>query len=533
MSKSSLSSVVSKLVRASMGTAVSSTVTDEDLDRHVAELILKEAKQKAERYGQHGIRAYLKDGGMCVPAYLRCSRTYNTSCYRDSNAPKPNKRFLSSIIRSTDDHNKTILRAQALAAQEVRLERQEQERRERRARAEEATSAARSRHSRGADDIEWAHNWDRREGHNRRRRDESGSRDSQHDSNGRDRHSHRESRRRRIKRSRSDERQHRRENNQKSKRSRSRRRYALDSDEESESMHYDMDRRTSSYDSEDGERATKRRRARRDDEEDRHYEHHRRSHPPSDYRPSRSRHSSPESRAHKRRRRSPVPSERHIEDDASQTSVPNDEQPLPPAELREHQLRSLIKGKARMTQKSTSPSPGPPPQPPPPALAHNPKHSSRAASSSSRTLHSGRGSPRSPSASPPPLPSAHLPSKMDRYFEDSYDPRLDTAPLNAPQIPSTGLLNDAEFEGWDAMLEIIRQRREDKERKKHLEKLGAGKEKSKSKKSKKTMPADMDRWGIAGLDADNKVKTGTDLMEIEYSKKGAVREWDLGKEGFD
>jgi hypothetical protein len=59
MSTSSLSSVVSSLVRASMGTSVSNTVTDDDLDRHVAELILKEAKQKAERYGKDGIRAYL------------------------------------------------------------------------------------------------------------------------------------------------------------------------------------------------------------------------------------------------------------------------------------------------------------------------------------------------------------------------------------------------------------------------------------------------------------------------------------------
>lgn len=66
MPKSTLSSVVSNLVRASMGTAVPSTVTDEDLDRHVAELILKEAKQKAERYGQDGIRAYLPDPGMYV-----------------------------------------------------------------------------------------------------------------------------------------------------------------------------------------------------------------------------------------------------------------------------------------------------------------------------------------------------------------------------------------------------------------------------------------------------------------------------------
>jgi ethanolamine ammonia-lyase small subunit len=59
MGDTSLSSVVSGLVRAQMGTSVSSSITDEDLDRHVAELILKEAKKKAEQYGQQGISAYL------------------------------------------------------------------------------------------------------------------------------------------------------------------------------------------------------------------------------------------------------------------------------------------------------------------------------------------------------------------------------------------------------------------------------------------------------------------------------------------
>lgn len=58
-SSSSLSSVVSNLVRASMGTSVSPTVKDDDLDRHVAELIVREAKKKAERYSQQGIRAYI------------------------------------------------------------------------------------------------------------------------------------------------------------------------------------------------------------------------------------------------------------------------------------------------------------------------------------------------------------------------------------------------------------------------------------------------------------------------------------------
>jgi hypothetical protein len=59
MADGSLSSVVSSLLRAQMGASVSTSVTYEDLDRHVAELILKEAKKKAEQYDKQGIRAYL------------------------------------------------------------------------------------------------------------------------------------------------------------------------------------------------------------------------------------------------------------------------------------------------------------------------------------------------------------------------------------------------------------------------------------------------------------------------------------------
>ena len=61
MANASLSSVVFGLVRASAGASVPSTVTDEELDRAVAELIRKEALQKAERYTKDGIRAYLPD----------------------------------------------------------------------------------------------------------------------------------------------------------------------------------------------------------------------------------------------------------------------------------------------------------------------------------------------------------------------------------------------------------------------------------------------------------------------------------------
>lgn len=114
---------------------------------------------------------------------------------------------------------------------------------------------------------------------------------------------------------------------------------------------------------------------------------------------------------------------------------------------------------------------------------------------------------------------------MDKYFEKSYDPRLDVAPLpSVPKVPSTGLIDNAEFEGWDAMLELIRMRREDKEEKKRLERLGFGKDTEKKDKKGKGIDVGSinDRWRNGG----------EDIMEIAYKKRGSVREWDMGKEGF-
>ena len=68
----------------------------------------------------------------------------------DSKGPRTNKRFLSNIIRNTDDHNRTILRAQAESAAEIRAEKEERERAERRARAEEAVAAERARREGGS-----------------------------------------------------------------------------------------------------------------------------------------------------------------------------------------------------------------------------------------------------------------------------------------------------------------------------------------------------------------------------------------------
>ena len=115
---------------------------------------------------------------------------------------------------------------------------------------------------------------------------------------------------------------------------------------------------------------------------------------------------------------------------------------------------------------------------------------------------------------------------MDKYFEASYDPRLDVAPLAVPNVPATGLVNNAEFEGWDAMLDLIKQRRVDKAERKRLERLGQVEKSGKEKKKSKSKIAGI---GVAGTLAGWS-EGGNALMDIEYKKRGSVREWDLGKE---
>ncbi|KAG1747559.1 hypothetical protein EDB19DRAFT_274650 [Suillus lakei] len=478
MSKSSLSSVVSNLVRASMGTTVSSSVTDDDLDRHVAELILREAKQKAESYGEVGIRAYLPTAP-------------------DPNAPRPNKRFLSSIIKSTDDHNKTILRAQALAAQEIKREKDEQERRDRKARAEEAVAAERMRRRRPDHDE---HSWDGRRERDRRRdrdrnrgKEKSSGRRHNHDNDNDSYHRNRSSTRRHQSRSASKER-------------------------DSDAKHRKSSRRSPSPQRASSSDNRHQRRHRRYDDDNSRKKRRHTSHSTSLRRTESPAQPVPENTVSRKRTRSASPSDdddrtiikqaRHLSrrstrspSRSSQTS-PDDE-----AVDFAEEIRPSFKGKT----KALDEFPKPPPRTRSPSPPRRPQH----AIASSGSYHVVRA----PSSSPPPLPPAQLPSKMDKYFQDSYDPRLDVATLPVPNVPATGLVNDAEYEGWDAMLELIRQRREDKAEKKRLERHGISKDKT---DKKGTDSGVADRWASGG---DN-------IMDIEYKKRGTVREWDLGKEGF-
>lgn len=576
-----------------MGSSVSDSVADDDLDRHVAELILKEAKQKAERYGSEGYKAYLPGNTWYVACLLSYSRAITDHTGRsESNAPKTNKRFLSSIIKNTDEHNKTILRAQAQAAQEVRLERLEQEKKERRARAEEAVEAERLRRLMGKGGTEWGRDrergerrekdrkrrersWERREDEDSEWDDKkgkgSGRRDPQEDDRDRrrrhrsgspaeDEYERRRRRRSRRERSRSprpsrhedgareDDGRERRHRSHRSERSRSRdRRHRSRRDGDAHARHRSRRR-------DDSRRKVSTVNAVELDDDEPSSRQEQESVPPSpgsvqqdidSEDPSERRRKREETveETPRKRPRSTSPSVTARSTSKDLAALGNCESHLDtpePAETEDDALRKQFDDKiaelrAKLTSKcisqprasssrhhssreagssssrtlpsahSSSPSPGP----------RSPSPSPEKSSRSKRSRHKAKDAPPPPPTSPPPLP-AHLPSKMDKYFEESYDPRLDVAPLAAPSIPATGLISDAEFAGWDAMLEVIRRRREDKEDKKRLERMGIGKDKSKDSKKGRVE----DTTEVA------------DIMSIEYKKRGAVREWDLGKEGF-
>lgn len=58
----SLSSIVSNLIRSSFGsTSTTNSISDNDLDKHVAEMLLNEAKEKEKAWGTRGNKVYIED----------------------------------------------------------------------------------------------------------------------------------------------------------------------------------------------------------------------------------------------------------------------------------------------------------------------------------------------------------------------------------------------------------------------------------------------------------------------------------------
>ncbi|WVW86206.1 hypothetical protein I302_108248 [Kwoniella bestiolae CBS 10118] len=101
----SLNSVVNNLVRAAAG--ISTTISDTDLDAHVAKLLADEAKARELKWSELGLTGLL-------------GNSLDRNGSPDPSLPKTNKRFLASVIRTVDGHNSALLKAQAQAARDAR-----------------------------------------------------------------------------------------------------------------------------------------------------------------------------------------------------------------------------------------------------------------------------------------------------------------------------------------------------------------------------------------------------------------------------
>ncbi|KAG0334627.1 hypothetical protein BG004_000329 [Podila humilis] len=92
-------------------------VADQDLDKYVVEMIMKEASDSQSKYKAIGLDAYKPSGAKGAGGGSRDNTKATLTSgmivdRADSNGLKTNKRFLSSIIKSTDDHNQALIRAE-------------------------------------------------------------------------------------------------------------------------------------------------------------------------------------------------------------------------------------------------------------------------------------------------------------------------------------------------------------------------------------------------------------------------------------
>ncbi|KAK4052771.1 hypothetical protein OIV83_002058 [Microbotryomycetes sp. JL201] len=427
----SLSSIVSQLVRSQYGESASS-VPDDQLDQHVAQMLLQDAHKKQQQWNERG-------------SYL--------DVQPDKNAPirKPNKRFLTNMIKSVDDHNQALLRQE----REVIRKRERDERDAADEWRREFRQESKRSHNRRHDDDRNESKSEDGYGYRRRYGDE--------DEHGRER--------RRDKERRSDHasgsRRHR-------------------SDRDSDDEYYERRRSHRDHSRSNDERRSSLSPQRRRDAES------------IDVSPSRqSRHKDRSGKEQDDSKHGQARSERgkrHEYDD----------------ERRDRERRAFKD--VSTTEQSVDD-----------VLAQIESETNDKRSRSDRDM---------PRASPPPKPSTAPPSKMDKYFEPDYDPRLDVNLDHVTQ--SNGLIADAGFDGWNTMLQVIRERKEEKKEREWREKLERKREREKVRKEREHRRKRRRGESVSsGEDPGEEARdrgTGSGLMEIEYSKRGSTREWDLGKQ---
>ncbi|ORX60346.1 hypothetical protein DM01DRAFT_1300086 [Hesseltinella vesiculosa] len=108
MKRSLFSTVVNDLIRSAAGKEARN-VDDDDLEEHIANMIARDARAKVQKYEKVGLNALTSK-----PA---------------SPSLKPNTRFLKHIVKATDNHNKSVIRAAEERAKTFQEERSRKRRR--------------------------------------------------------------------------------------------------------------------------------------------------------------------------------------------------------------------------------------------------------------------------------------------------------------------------------------------------------------------------------------------------------------------
>lgn len=128
---------------------------------------------------------------------------------------------------------------------------------------------------------------------------------------------------------------------------------------------------------------------------------------------------------------------------------------------------------------------------------------------------------------------------MDKYFSPTYDPRLDVT-LDSVTDTSTGLIG----EGWDAMLDVVKARKAEKEEKKEAEWLAKVERKRERERVRREREQRREERGGEGakrvreriedevvvVHGPGFTKKDEGMMGMSYVKRGETRSWDLGKE---
>lgn len=138
-------------------------------------------------------------------------------------------------------------------------------------------------------------------------------------------------------------------------------------------------------------------------------------------------------------------------------------------------------------------------------------------------------------------------SKMDKYFDAAYDPRLDVSVEDLTSA-SGQIAPSRAFDEWDAMLRVVRERKEDDRERKRREKDERHRERERireerrERRTKKRRRRE-GRSGSASSFSSSGASVGPraakendkdDLLSVEgYAKKGGVRAWDQGKIVWD